>query len=242
MKKIAAFFDIDGTLYRNGLITEIFKKFICYEIIEPEIWYNEVKPKYVKWDRRIGNYDDYLLKIAALYLDAVKGLHKSQIEFIAKQIINKKGDRVYTFTRDRIKWHKDRGHIIISISGSPDELVKEMCRKYSFDDYIGTKYLTNEEGIYTGKLSPMWDSINKQMAVIEFVKKYNIDLEKSYSYGDTSGDYSMLESVKYPFAVNPTKELLHKILKDDLLKTKISIIVERKDVIYNLTPDIIKIE
>jgi hydroxymethylpyrimidine pyrophosphatase-like HAD family hydrolase len=27
-KPIAAFFDIDGTLYREGLITEIFKKLI----------------------------------------------------------------------------------------------------------------------------------------------------------------------------------------------------------------------
>ena len=32
-KNIAAFFDIDGTLYREGLITEVFKKMIKYEII-----------------------------------------------------------------------------------------------------------------------------------------------------------------------------------------------------------------
>ena len=27
-KNIAAFFDIDGTIYREGLITEVFKKII----------------------------------------------------------------------------------------------------------------------------------------------------------------------------------------------------------------------
>ncbi|MEG0642009.1 MAG: HAD-IB family hydrolase, partial [Clostridium sp.] len=32
MGNIAAFFDIDGTLYREGLITEVFKKLIKYEI------------------------------------------------------------------------------------------------------------------------------------------------------------------------------------------------------------------
>ena len=37
-KKVAAFFDIDGTLYREGLITEVFKKMIKCEIIEPEKW------------------------------------------------------------------------------------------------------------------------------------------------------------------------------------------------------------
>ncbi len=82
---IAAFFDIDGTLYREGLITEVFKKLVKYDIIESERWYNEVRPEYVKWDKRQGNYDNYLLKMAGIYIEAIKGLHKSQIEFIAKK-------------------------------------------------------------------------------------------------------------------------------------------------------------
>ena len=37
MSKIAAFFDIDGTIYREGLITEVFKKIIKYELIEEDV-------------------------------------------------------------------------------------------------------------------------------------------------------------------------------------------------------------
>lgn len=33
MKQIAAFFDIDGTIYREGLIKDVFKKMINYELI-----------------------------------------------------------------------------------------------------------------------------------------------------------------------------------------------------------------
>ncbi|NFJ12045.1 HAD-IB family hydrolase, partial [Clostridium botulinum] len=138
---IAAFFDIDGTLYREGLITEVFKKLVKYDIIESERWYNEVRPEYVKWDKRQGNYDNYLLKMAGIYIEAIKGLHKSQIEFIAKKVVEQKGDRVYTFTRDSIKWHKEQGHKIITISGSPYELVKEMASKYGFDDFRGAQYV-----------------------------------------------------------------------------------------------------
>ena len=148
-KKIAAFFDIDGTLYRESLMTEVFKKLIKSELIENDKWYKEVKPYYVKWDKRIGNYDNYLLKMADIYTEAIIGLHRSQIEFIASQIIKQKGDRVYTYTRDRIKWHKSQGHIIITISGSPIELVREMSIKYGFDDYVGTKYELNEHNMYT---------------------------------------------------------------------------------------------
>ena len=143
MNNIASFFDIDGTLYREGLITAMFKKLITSEIIDKERWYNEVREKYIKWDRRVGNYDDYLLKMAEIYIDAVKSLHKSQIEFIAKKVIEQNGDRLYTYTRDKIKWHKEQGHKIITISGSPYELVREMSKKHGFDDYIGSKYITN---------------------------------------------------------------------------------------------------
>ncbi|GCD11147.1 HAD-IB family hydrolase [Clostridium tagluense] len=240
-KRIAAFFDIDGTLYREGLITEVFKKLIKSELIENDKWYKEVKPFYVKWDKRIGNYDNYLLKMADIYSEAIIGLHRTQIEFIASQIIKQKGDRVYTYTRDRIKWHKDQGHLIITISGSPIELVREMSIKYGFDDYIGTKYILNENDVYTGKIIPMWDSASKQTAIETFVSKYDIDLQQSYAYGDTSGDYTMLKSISNPTAINPTKELLLMILNDDELKEKINIMIERKDVVYKLRPEHIDI-
>lgn len=241
MKKVAAFFDIDGTLYREGLITEVFKKMIKYEIISQDRWYKEVKPEYVKWDKREGNYDDYLLKMASIYIEAVKGLPKYQIEYIAKNVIEQKGHRVYTFTRDRIKWHKSQGHIVITVSGSPIELVKEMSLKHGFDDYRGTIYELNEEKIYTGEVIPMWDSVNKKKAINELKDLYDIDLNASYAYGDTAGDFSMFQMIRYPVCVNPTKELLKKVMNDEEVKNKIKIIVERKDSIYNINTDCLDI-
>lgn len=241
MKNIAAFFDIDGTLYREALLAEVFKKLIKYEMIEPKHWYDEVKPKYDKWDRRKGDYDEYLLKMADIYVSVIKGMKNYQIEFIAKQVISQKGDRVYTYTRDRIEWHKKQGHKVLTISGSPIELVKEMSQKYGFDDYRGAEYVLNKDGIYTGEVKPMWDSDSKNEAIREFVDKYNIDLDKSYAYGDTTGDLSMFNMVKYPIAVNPTRELLKNISMYDEIKKKVNIIVERKDMVYNINMNCIKV-
>ncbi len=232
MKIPAAFFDIDGTLYREGLITATFKKLIKSEIIEQERWYNEVKDRYTKWDKRIGNYDDYLLKMAEIYVEAVTGLHKSQVEFIAKRVVEQNGDRVYTYTRDMIQKHKQLGHVVIAISGSPEELVEQMAKKHKFHDFTGTKYEKNEDGIFTGKITPMWDSGNKKSAVNYFVEKYNIDLSQSFAYGDTAGDFSMFSLVGNPIAVNPTKELLTKLKKSPLTRNKAKVVVERKDMIY----------
>lgn len=233
----AAFFDIDGTLYREGLISEIFKKLVKYEIIDAEKWYKIVKPEYIKWDRRQGNYDNYLLKMADIYLEAVKGLHKSQVDFIANKVVEQKGDRVYTFTRDQILWHKSMGHKVITISGSPNELVRAMAIRHGFDDYRGSVYEIDQQDFYTGSVLPMWDSRNKKLAIHELCAKYELELQNCYAYGDTAGDFSMFEMVGKPICVNPTRELAQKVIENADVCKKIQIVVERKDMIYKLTPD-----
>lgn len=238
----AAFFDIDGTLYREGMITGIFKKLIKSDIIDEELWYKDVLEKYNLWDRREGNYDDYLLRMAEIYIEAIKGLHKSQIDFIAKKLIEQNGDRVYKYTRDKIDWHREQGHKVITISGSPSELVAEMSKKFKVDDYIGTEYTKDSHQCFTGEFLPMWDSESKQKAVAKFVEKYDIDLDSSYAYGDTAGDFLMLKAVKNPHAINPTKELISMIQEDKILIEKTKVVVERKDMIYELCANAIQID
>lgn len=234
MSKVAAFFDIDGTIYREGLITEVFKKIIKYELVDEEKWSKEVKPAFLRWDKRQGDYDTYLIKMVDIYVDAIKGLSKEQIDHVARKVIEQKGDRVYTFSRERIKWHKDQGHIVIAISGSPLELVKEMSAKYNMDDFRGTIYKYDYTNKYNGEIIPMWDSESKQKALMELRDKYDIDFNSSYAYGDTSGDFTMFKHVGIPYAINPTRELLDKIQNDKEVSKKIKIIVERKDVTYKL--------
>ena len=47
---------------------------------------------------------------------------------------------------------------------------------------------------FTGEVIPMWDSDSKNKMINELVNKYNIDLDQSFAYGDTNGDYNMLRS------------------------------------------------
>ncbi len=236
MKKIAAFFDIDGTLYRETLMSELFKKFVTHELVAENKWTDEVKPIFMKWDRRQGDYDSYMQKIVQIFKETTLGLSKEHVEHIARLVIMQKGDRLYQFTRSQIKYHKDNGHMIIAISGAPIELVREMAKKHGFDDFRGSVYETDKHGIYNGKSYPMGDSESKNKEVDKLVEKYNIDLDQSYAYGDTAGDYLMLSRVGHPYAINPTKELINRIKNTEALVEKIQIIVERKDVIYRIDP------
>lgn len=233
----AAFFDIDGTIYRDSLLKEHFKKLIKYELFNIQEYENRVKESFKKWDERMGDYDMYLMGMAETYVDAIRGLSLKYNDFVADQVMELKGSRVYTYTRDRIKWHKEQGHKVIFISGSPDFLVSRMAEKWEADDFCGSKYHV-EEGKFSGEISPMWDSANKMKAINKFVEKYDLDLEGSYAYGDTMGDLSMMKLVGHPTAINPSRELIEVLREDESLRGKVDIIIERKDVIYKVDPTV----
>jgi len=231
---IAAFLDIDGTLYRNSLMIEHFKKMVKYEIVDPGLWHSSLKTPFDEWRKRVGEYDHYMLELVQIYYEVLKGRRAADLEFISNQVIALNGDIVYKYTRSRILWHQLQGHKVFFISGSPDFLVSKMAEKYNIDGYRGTGYIVNFEGKFTGDVIPMWDSDSKNKAIDEFVKDYDIDLSKSYAYGDTNGDFSMLCKVGHPVAINPARELLLNIKATPELVEKAKIIIERKDLIYEL--------
>lgn len=238
MGNIAAFFDIDGTIFRNSLMIEHFKKLIKYEVINPAIWYTRVKKVYHEWDSRHGDFEQYLEVLAEVYINELKGVNKSYIEFIANQVIHVNGDMVYKYSRDQIEWHKKQGHKVFFISGSPDFLVSKMAEKYDITEYRGTVYKVDEKNEFTGEIIRMWDSESKQRILEELILKYDVDLDNSYAYGDTTGDLSMLRMVGNPVAINPNKPLFLAIKEDKILSGKTAIMVERKNIIYKLDSSI----
>jgi HAD superfamily hydrolase (TIGR01490 family) len=238
---IAAFFDIDGTLYRGSLMIEHFKKLIRYEVIDPTIWFGRVKDLYDLYEKRQGEYDDYMEQLAGGYIKSLTGINLRDLEFIADQVINLKGDAVYKYSRNQINYHLRSGHKVFFISGSPDFLVEKMAKKYGVSEYVGSGYVLDEFGIFTGKVERMWDSESKLKAIESLIEKYKIDPSDSYAYGDTRGDISMLKLVGNPVAINPTYELISYIRSNSEINNKAKIIVERKDVIYEINNDLTKV-
>ena len=102
---------------------------------------------------------------------------------------------------------------------------------------IGSKYIIEDEK-FTGEVVPMWDADSKNKTIDRLVEEYNIDLDQSFAYGDTNGDYNMLRRVGNPVAMNPSRELLSKIKENQELAAKATILIERKDVIYKTKANI----
>ena len=163
MKKIGAFFDIDGTIARESLMIEHFKRLIKYDIIDESVWVGSVRKLYTDYVNRYGAYDTYIEGLVDKYITDLRGFDVDYNKFIAKQSVNKVCERVYLFSRKQLEFHKNNGHLIFFISGSPDFLVEEMANKYSVQEYRATKYYYDSDRKFTGEISPMWDSENKYL-------------------------------------------------------------------------------
>lgn len=241
----AAFFDIDGTLFRNSLLIEHFLKLVDDGILEKKIWTDEIGPLYSKYENRQGAYEDYLEKSALAYQRSMVGLDKEIVDKYAEIVLNENRNKVYNITRNAVKKHIKEGYLIFFISGSPDFLVDGFSKLYDATDSISTEYIFDENNKFTGKVLPMWDGESKLTAVKKLKNKYDINLEQSYAYGDTNGDITMFQLVGNPHAINPSFELIDKLYKDEKLRKKAVINIERKDVNYkfalaNLRVDFIK--
>ncbi|MDO5755390.1 MAG: HAD-IB family hydrolase [Tissierellia bacterium] len=236
-KNRCAFFDIDGTLARQSLMINHFKQLVRFELIDERVYQQQIRDVYELYEKRYDDYDNYLNILAQVYREELRKIDPQFNGFISKQVVDKYGEIVYRYTRNRIRYHQKQGHMIFFISGSPDFLVKEMAEKYKITAYRATIYPTKDNH-YTGEVIPMWDSNSKDRALNELIQKYDIDLKKSYAYGDTTGDLSMLQRVGNKIAINPTKEMVLEIRKNKSQYESIKIVVERKDIIYHLTPDV----
>jgi len=231
----AAFFDIDGTLFRNSLLIEHFLKLVDGGILDKKIWTDEIGPLYSKYENRQGAYEDYLEKSALAYQRAMVGLNKEIVDKYAEIVLNENRNKVYNITRNAVKKHIKEGYLIFFISGSPDFLVDGFSKLYDATDSISTEYIFDENNKFTGKVLPMWDGESKLTAVEKLKNKYDINLEQSYAYGDTNGDITMFQLVGNPHAINPSFELIDKLYKDEELRKKAVINVERKDVNYKFS-------
>ena len=230
MKKKVALFDVDGTIFRGSLLIEHFKKMITAKYLPMQLWESKVKDKYLLWNHRETKnaYEDYMTSVALSYIE---GLYEAKcsyytIEKLASEVVEEKWKECYRYTIDRIMWHKQNNYDVILVSGSPDFLVSKFAKKLNCK-YYATEYIF-EENLFSGKTNAMWNNAAKQEKVRKIMKEY--DFKDSYAYGDTISDIPMLKAVEYPIMINPNQELLSE--KDSF--KNLSIIVERKNMIYNI--------
>lgn len=111
-------------------------------------------------------------------------------------------------TIERLYLHKKVNHKIIFVSSSMISLLKPFAKYLGANDILCTT-LEIENGILTGNiLPPQIIGEGKQIAIKQYAEVNNINLERSFAYGNDISDIPMLETVGNAVCVYPKADLL----------------------------------
>ena len=227
-KRKVAVFDIDGTIFRSSLLIELME-----ELINRKLFHESVRGRYAKekkaWLDRKGDYEAYINAIIAVFLEELRGVHYGDFQEAAKDLVDRKADQVYRYTRDLVKDLRARGYYLLAISQSPKSVLDPFCKRFGFHKVYGRIYEIGPGDRFTGAVEDLHLIGNKANIVKRAIEKENLTLKGSVGIGDTEGDIAFLELVEKPICFNPNMKL-YKWAKRNGAK----IVVERKDVVHDI--------
>ena len=122
--------------------------------------------------------------------------------------------RIFDAALARIVWHQSQNHHVFLISGTLAPLAKTLAAQMPGPVFVAASELTTKpvrhssEAVWTGELSGKhMAGAAKLRAIQRLAAQQDLDLTRSYAYGNDASDGSMLGEVGNPHAVNPSRTL-----------------------------------
>jgi HAD superfamily hydrolase (TIGR01490 family) len=114
----------------------------------------------------------------------------------------------------RVKHHHQEGHVLVLISGSIRYLLKPVAEDLGFHHLLCTDLEVGSDGLLTGRpQGPLCLDSTKRVLARKLAGDAKIDLLSSYAYGNHQADLPLLDSVGYPYVVEPTQPLKNIAIK-----------------------------
>ena len=204
-RRVAAFFDIDGTLVPEpSLERRLFRELRRTGAIP---WMN-----YVRWGIEA-------VRLLPRGLTAIAQGNKSYLRGLRAEQILEAAEPIAFFEEGvaRVEWHARRGHEIVLVSGMVKPLARMVAmaleceleaRGVEREVLVSATRLEERGGIFTGSvLGDANYGEAKRRAMEVLARAMQINLRESHAYGNTLLDRPMLDAVGHAHAVNPGKEL-----------------------------------
>jgi HAD superfamily hydrolase (TIGR01490 family) len=199
--RVAAFFDIDGTLLAAPSLEWRFVSWLVANDLltawQISSWVMSAVPAAV-----CGNASS--VRTNKSYL---AGLPESLVETWSDSL---SAAALEPFPRasECTAWHLDRGHRVFLLSGTLAPLARSLARRVAPSIEVRATHLEVKGGVWTGLVQGNHMSGNeKALALAELAARENLSLADSHAYGNHGDDLPMLSSVGHPVAVNPSRRL-----------------------------------
>lgn len=224
-----AVFDIDGTLIRwqlfHAIVHSLGKQGYILRGTHEKIHAARMVWKNRETDAGFRAYEKVLVEA---YLQALTSVDPTDYLRIVEEVFHEYKDQTYAYTRRLVQQLKQQGYLLFAVSGSQAEIVSRLAQYHGFDAAIGAEFVQSD-GVFTGEvITPVH---NKKAALTQLVHQHGATFAGSYAVGDSPSDAAMLEMVEHPIAFNPDRDLFELAKKAGW-----DIVVERKNVIYELMP------
>jgi HAD superfamily hydrolase (TIGR01490 family) len=199
--KIGAFFDLDGTLIAPPSLEWRFLAhlFACDEVSGANL---------ARW---LGHCAKTILRDRLAAIEANKlylaGLRESLVgKWTAAGAPN--WPPFFLEGMTRIDWHHGHGHRVFLVTGTLAPLARAIAQHFPCPVKIVATEPEVFDGHWTGWLAGEHVSGKaKACAIRALVGEHDLELGKSYAYGNHMTDLPMLEAVGNPVAVNPSRRL-----------------------------------
>jgi HAD superfamily hydrolase (TIGR01490 family) len=204
-RRIAAFFDIDGTLVPEpSLERRLFRGLKRAGAIR---WTN-----YARWGVEA-------VRLLPRGLTAIAQGNKSYLRGLRAEQILEAVEPVAFFEEGvaRVEWHAGHGHEIVLVSGMVKPLARMAAmaleceleaRGIERDVLVSATRLEEQNGVFTGRvLGEANYGEAKRRAMEVLARAMQINLRESHAYGNALLDRPMLDVAGHAHAVNPGKEL-----------------------------------
>jgi len=239
--RVAAFFDLDGTLMPRPSMERRFFRVLRYRREIPlKNYFSWLREALKLLPRGVGA----VKQANKMYLEGVHSLDEcgagSRSDFPAHKGGPQAEGQALTLPRrnprlpvprffeeavERVTCHAMLGHAIVIVSGTLAPLAAlaaralEMelaVRGFAMKIRVCSTRLEEMKGQWTGRIAgeAMFGQA-KARAVAALADQWHLDLTQCWAYGDSAKDREMLEAVGKPAAVNPTWKLARMALKRD---------------------------
>ena len=204
-RRVAAFFDIDGTLVPDpSLERRLFRELRRTGAIP--------LMNFARWGMES-------VRLLPRGLTTIAHGNKSYLRGLREEQVLEAVEPIAFFEEGvaRVEWHARREHEIVLVSGMVKPLARIVAmaleceleaRGVERDALVSATRLEERDGVFTGRvLGEANYGEAKRRAMEVLARAMQINLRESHAYGNTLLDRPMLDAVGHGHAVNPGKEL-----------------------------------
>jgi HAD superfamily hydrolase (TIGR01490 family) len=212
LAKVGAFFDIDGTLCRDG---SVWRGLWDYHFTHRRrrlrlLRFLLTGPGRAAAPSRQGAERDAFVEASLVALGAIfAGVSGAEAREVFRWTwLRGLQPRLREEVVARLRDHRRQGHFTALVSATFADLAELVARELGADVAVGSR-LEPAAGGYTGRmLLPVCLGPEKARQAALLAEAHGIDLAASFAYGDRGHDAPILSLVAHPVAVYPAPPLL----------------------------------